>query len=116
MEKIEIKWGKDGANINYAVKTSTSVEVWEQQVSSHAYKNRDYKPRLVETISFKEFNNRQQKAAKIAAENKAAEKVKATSPTNFHCPCCNDLYADYSGSDIVNNERLCYNCLSGMFE
>jgi len=116
MEKVEIKWGRDGANINYAIETPTGVEVWEQQVSSHAYKNRDYQPRLVETISVDEFNKRQKKSAKIAAENKAASAAKkARAEKSFICPCC-DFESDFIGSEIFEGERLCYDCLSGMFE
>ena len=116
MEKVEIKWGRDSANINYAVKTPAGFEVWEQQVSSHAYKNRDYKPRIVETISVKEFNSRQKKSAVMTAENKAAsEAKKARAEKSFICPGC-DFESNFIGSEIVDGDRLCYDCLSGMFE
>ena len=116
MEKIEITWGRDIANINYAVETPTGYEVWEQQVSSHVYKNREYQPRLIEKISAEEFNSRQKKSAVIIAENKAAsEAKKARAEKSFICPCC-DFESNFIGSEIFEGERLCYDCLSGMFE
>ncbi len=114
-ERIKISWGNP-ANINWAIKTSEGYEIWEEMVSSHAYKNREYAPRLVETISPAEFKAREKKEEVRVTEVKASEaKMENLKNQTFFCPCCERETNKLEGEEY-EGELLCPNCLSGMYE
>jgi hypothetical protein len=115
MKKIKIGWGSP-TNINWAVEIPEGYEIWTEQVCSHAFKSREYAPKLVETISEFEFEKRERKEAeRVAASRAAKAKRKALEEKTLLCPCCGRETNMWEAEEY-EGEYLCYTCLSGMYE
>ena len=114
-ERIEISWGNP-ANLNWAIKTPSGFEIWSEQVCSHAFKNRGYAPKIVETISPAEFEARNQEIEKKSQEAKVSQvKRNALESQVFPCPCCGEETNKWEAQEY-KGEYFCYSCFSGMYE